>query len=439
MIQSTLFSEAPIAEEERPPQQSEQPEEKEMEKPEHTQDEEYRYSIGSDGEIIDINLSELSPYPENSKIFKGTEKEEWETFKVSMKERGQLEPIEITPNRIIITGHRRWRAAQELGWNTIRARVRYDLDSPQKVRDRWVESNLHRRGFSKGEKARAICLLFKKAGEQRGGDRSKPAESADLETPPRTLESIGHMFGLRERQARTYLKLGKAPRRLQDLVDDRESQVTLELASRYASKNFPQESRAKIDEILEEEGVLDEETLTDLLEHKADRRRNFTRGSRASPTPYQDEEKETKKAEEIEANKKDAPSSESDQEPTTKSKESSDSEDSDESKDLFPELTTAQALELLDLPEQDLSFLAGCFWELDEEAEAVWSLQKIRLVSVLQALRKHFGAPSVDEPDNWVHLLKKFEGSPELPQEIELGSGYKLVLPIEQIARKWPR
>ncbi|GHU04210.1 chromosome partitioning protein ParB [Spirochaetia bacterium] len=72
----------------------------------------------------------------------------------SMKSYGQISPIVITKNNVLIAGERRLRAAQSLGWRTINAVI---ADLPGKLAKlEWeVEENLQRRDFAPGELADA--------------------------------------------------------------------------------------------------------------------------------------------------------------------------------------------------------------------------------------------------------------------------------------------
>jgi ParB family chromosome partitioning protein len=68
----------------------------------------------------------------------------------SMKRYGQISPIVISKNNLLIAGGRRLEAARSLGWRTINAVI---ADLPGKLaRLEWeMEENLQRRDFSLGE------------------------------------------------------------------------------------------------------------------------------------------------------------------------------------------------------------------------------------------------------------------------------------------------
>lgn len=66
-----------------------------------------------------ININELKPHPRNNEFFDDMTDEKWKEFIDSIKTRGVIEPIVITHDKIIVSGHQRVRACKELGIKTI--------------------------------------------------------------------------------------------------------------------------------------------------------------------------------------------------------------------------------------------------------------------------------------------------------------------------------
>ena len=62
-----------------------------------------------------INVNELKPHPRNNEFFDDMTGEKWKEFLESIKIRGVIEPIVITPDKTIVSGHQRVRACKELG------------------------------------------------------------------------------------------------------------------------------------------------------------------------------------------------------------------------------------------------------------------------------------------------------------------------------------
>lgn len=92
-----------------------------------------------------ININELKPHPRNNEFFDDMSGEKWKEFLESVKKRGIIEPIVITPNKMIVSGHQRVRACKELGIKTIMCDVHTYDDEDQILQD-LLETNIRQRG-----------------------------------------------------------------------------------------------------------------------------------------------------------------------------------------------------------------------------------------------------------------------------------------------------
>ena len=70
-----------------------------------------------------INIAELKAHPKNSYFFDDITGEKWEEILESVKTRGVIEPIIITQDKTIVSGHQRVRACKELGID----KVKYEM------------------------------------------------------------------------------------------------------------------------------------------------------------------------------------------------------------------------------------------------------------------------------------------------------------------------
>lgn len=77
------------------------------------------------GDITQVSPDELAPHPKNREIYGDTSDVQslQDTFVESVAEKGVLEPVVITRDKTLISGHRRWLAAQANGLDTIPARI----------------------------------------------------------------------------------------------------------------------------------------------------------------------------------------------------------------------------------------------------------------------------------------------------------------------------
>ena len=69
---------------------------------------------------MQTDISSLKPHPLNNKIYSNGDTEDLE---VSIQENGLLDPIVITKDNIIISGHRRWKACDNIGMEKIDVRI----------------------------------------------------------------------------------------------------------------------------------------------------------------------------------------------------------------------------------------------------------------------------------------------------------------------------
>ncbi|MFO0905692.1 MAG: ParB/RepB/Spo0J family partition protein [Pirellulales bacterium] len=114
----------------------------------------------------------LNPHPRQAELTPTTEQED-ELLRQDLQDNGQREPIEITSDGTIISGHRRWRLAQALQWDEVCVVVRRDLEAKGQaaVDYRFYEANRNRRNLTMLQQARLayrMLELMPKGRERRG-------------------------------------------------------------------------------------------------------------------------------------------------------------------------------------------------------------------------------------------------------------------------------
>ena len=92
-----------------------------------------------------LNINELKPHPRNNEFFDDMTGDAWEAFKESIKTSGIIEPIVVTKDMIIVSGHQRVRAAKELGISTVMVDIRKYENDEQVLKD-LIETNIRQRG-----------------------------------------------------------------------------------------------------------------------------------------------------------------------------------------------------------------------------------------------------------------------------------------------------
>ena len=141
----------------------------------------------------------------------------WEAFKESIKTSGIIEPIVVTKDMIIVSGHQRVRAAKELGLSTVIVDIR-KYENDDKVLKDLIETNIRQRGIGNPNPiklGRCIKELERIYGVEHGGDRktSNPKLS-DL-----NQSDIAEMIGISVDTLNNYKKLTELIPELEDLVE----------------------------------------------------------------------------------------------------------------------------------------------------------------------------------------------------------------------------
>ena len=78
----------------------------------------------------------------------------------SLKKYGQISPIVISKNKVLIAGGRRLEAAKQLGWRTINAVIHEATDKLKQL-ELEVEENIQRQDFSMEEFAEASKNIYR--------------------------------------------------------------------------------------------------------------------------------------------------------------------------------------------------------------------------------------------------------------------------------------
>ena len=90
--------------------------------------------------VFSISLQEIKPHPINSQIYDLSGIEE---LKKSIESKGLLEPLVITKDKIIISGHRRYEVIKNLGWSSVQVRRVETLSSDEEI-ELLIHSNKQR-------------------------------------------------------------------------------------------------------------------------------------------------------------------------------------------------------------------------------------------------------------------------------------------------------
>ena len=227
-----------------------------------------------------IPLSELYPFPDHPFSVKDDDSM-METVE-SVRERGVITPAIVRPREgggyEIVAGHRRKRACELAGLDTMPAIVR-DLDRDTAI-IMMVDTNIQRENIPPMEKARALKMkmeaIRRQAGRpQKGQENNSPNNTANY----RIDDEIGAEMGMSGDTVRNMISLTQLVPELQEMVNDQKIKLTPAyqlaalkpeeqallvdtIASEQATPSVSQAQRMKK---LSQSGKLNEDTMLGIM------------------------------------------------------------------------------------------------------------------------------------------------------------------------------
>lgn len=222
--------------------------------------------------IYDIPLSEIDEFPDHP--FKVKDDEDMLQLVESVRERGIITPITLRRKEDgryeIVSGHRRKRACEIAGLETIPAEIK-ELSRDEAI-ILMVESNLQRSVILPSEKAFSYKMRLEamKRQGQRTDLTSRPV--GDKLDERRSGEILGETVGESERQVQRYIRLTELVPELLQLVDD--GKIALRPAVELSYLNDIEQQ-----DLAEEIGL----TLATPSHAQAIKMRNFSKEGKLTP------------------------------------------------------------------------------------------------------------------------------------------------------------
>lgn len=165
-----------------------------------------------------LKVSDLKPHKKNSVFFDDIEGDAWSEFLESIRTSGVIEPIIVTQNNVIVSGHQRVRACKMLKIEELPAEIR-EYDSEDEILKQLIEANIRQRGIGNANPVkfgRCLMELERIYGVQQG-------KRTDLETFPNNSEKsqndLASELGISVDTLNNYKKLANAIPEVQDLVE----------------------------------------------------------------------------------------------------------------------------------------------------------------------------------------------------------------------------
>lgn len=167
--------------------------------------------------VTEVPLSELHPFVGHP--FEVRDDEDMQKLVDSIRENGVLTNLTVRRRAEggyeIISGHRRFHAAQRAGLDRVKVQVR-EIDDDQAIID-MVDSNIQREHISPMEKARAYAMKLEAISRQ--GAR-QDLTSAQVGRKLESADIVGKEAGDSRMQVRRYIRLNSLVPDLQKKVDD---------------------------------------------------------------------------------------------------------------------------------------------------------------------------------------------------------------------------
>lgn len=169
--------------------------------------------------VTEVPLSELHPFVNHP--FEVRDDEDMQKLVDSIKENGVLTNLTVRPRAEggyeIISGHRRFHAAQLAGLDKIKVQVR-NVDDDQAIID-MVDANIQREHISPMEKARALKMKNEALKRSAGRPKGNWGQLDPNFPKPRTKEILAEGTGESAKQVQRYIRLNELIPELQKKVD----------------------------------------------------------------------------------------------------------------------------------------------------------------------------------------------------------------------------
>lgn len=174
-----------------------------------------------------IKVSELKPHPQNNYFFDDITGDKWKDILESISRRGVIEPVVITQDKVIVSGHQRVRACNELKIDEVLCEIRIYQDDDKhskedKILEDLISTNIMQRGIGNTNPlklARCIQELERIKGVREGSFGKVRTTKCPSKTPQITQEDIAKQFGVSVKKVQRIKSLLELPEDIQRLIE----------------------------------------------------------------------------------------------------------------------------------------------------------------------------------------------------------------------------
>lgn len=168
-----------------------------------------------------INIDELKPHSRNNEFFDDMTGEKWSEFLESIRTSGVIEPIVVTTDMVIVSGHQRVRACKELGIPEIMCEIKTYKDEDSIIKD-LLETNIRQRGDIGGSAkkvGRRIKELERLYGVHQGNGSNQYEQKPNNSVIAVTQSDLAAKLGMSVDTLQNYKMLADMIPGLEELMD----------------------------------------------------------------------------------------------------------------------------------------------------------------------------------------------------------------------------
>lgn len=156
--------------------------------------------------LVDVAVSVLKPHPENQEYFDDISGNDYENLKSAIQIDGIRDPIIVSPDMTIISGHQRVRIAKDLNISQVPVIIYSDIvTEDDKVRN-LISENFGRSKNSEAKQRKAVAKYVELVGSPHGGDR-KSRDQNGLLNERLTLDQIAEQLDISKTELKRILSI----------------------------------------------------------------------------------------------------------------------------------------------------------------------------------------------------------------------------------------
>ena len=206
-----------------------------------------------------MNPNNLRPHPRNNEFFDDMDGQKWKDFLQSVRTSGIIEPIIVTQDLVIVSGHQRVRAAKTLGIMKVAVEIRHYEDEDKVLRD-LIETNIKQRGIGNPNDTKmGYCVLELERiyGISHGNNRYTNKSGHNVNS--KTQDELAEELNVSKRQLSRFKKLTELVPELQEAVQT--GKISATNASAILAK-LPKEQQLQIaEQIIGTDGKVSKQEL----------------------------------------------------------------------------------------------------------------------------------------------------------------------------------